>query len=53
VQAGRASCARVIAVRSTSPEAKLLAAGASWICNNCRDIQLLAADADGLLLQLP
>jgi len=52
IRAGKASGARVIAVRTTAPEAELLAAGADWIADNCTQIELLDS-ATCLTLRLP
>jgi mannitol-1-/sugar-/sorbitol-6-phosphatase len=43
VRAGKAAGARVIAVRTTSSDAELAAAGANWIVNGCNSISVLAA----------
>ena len=49
IRAGKAAGARVIAFRTTVPEAELHAAGADWVVNNCSDIELHAElpDASG------
>ena len=39
IRAGKASGARVIAFRTTVPEAELTEAGADWIVNNCSDVE--------------
>jgi len=52
IQAGRAAGARVLAVRTTASDEKLTEAGATWICDNCADLQFLSADAESMTLQL-
>lgn len=53
VRAGKASGARVLALRTTAPEADLLAAGADWIYEDCSSLLLDASGKDGrLTLQL-
>ena len=52
VEAGKAAGARVIAVRTTSPDSDLQQAGANWLCNNCADIHLTNTGTDGLTLQV-
>ena len=41
VRAGKAAGARVIAFKTTVPDAALREAGADWILNNCANIRLL------------
>ena len=38
IRAGKAAGARVIALRTTSPDADLTAAGADWLVDNCSGI---------------
>jgi sugar-phosphatase len=52
VRAGKAAGARVIAVRTTSADPELRAAGADYIVNNCADISLESFSNDGLVLSL-
>lgn len=40
IRSGRAAGARVIAVRTTVPEAELREAGADWMVNDCRSISV-------------
>jgi mannitol-1-/sugar-/sorbitol-6-phosphatase len=51
-RSGKAAGARVIALRTTTPDEELRAAGANWIINDCASIQLLAATTKGLHLEL-
>jgi sugar-phosphatase len=51
VLAGKASGARVVAVRTTVPEAELRAAGADFIVNSCADISVTES-AGGLAVHL-
>jgi len=39
VRAGRAAGCRVLAIRTTTPDAELLASGAEWIVNDCASIR--------------
>jgi sugar-phosphatase len=52
IRAGKASGARVIAVRTTVPEEQLWAAGADWVVNSTADINLESFSGDGLILAL-
>jgi sugar-phosphatase len=47
IRAGKASGARVIALRTTVPEAELHRAGADWIVNNCADVELVENELPG------
>lgn len=47
VRSGKAAGARVIAVRTTTSDEELLAAGADWIVNDCASLQLLSAPNGG------
>ena len=51
IRAGKASGARVIAMRTTVPEAELRLAGADWVLNSCAEIALLDG-SDGLTLRI-
>ncbi len=53
VESGKAAGARVIALRTTTTDDALRAAGADWVCRDCAQIELVSADAAGLLLRLP
>lgn len=52
VRAGKAAGARVIAVRTTSSDEQLRAAGADFIVDDCADITLESYSSDGLVLSL-
>lgn len=53
-QSGKAAGARVLALRTTSEDADLLAAGADWIVNNCASLRCsLANPGHELLLEWP
>ena len=41
VRSGKAAGARVIALRTTTADDELLAAGADWIVNDCASIRLV------------
>jgi mannitol-1-/sugar-/sorbitol-6-phosphatase len=47
IRAGKSACAKVIAFQTTVSSAKLFAAGADWILNNCDDVHL--ANSNGPL----
>ncbi len=52
--AGKSAGARVLALRTTSTEKELLAAGADWIANDCASIHCtFAAGADQLTIEFP
>ena len=51
IRAGKAAGARVIAFRTTVPEAELHLAGADWVVNNCAGIELLDT-SEGLKLRI-
>lgn len=40
IRAGKAAAARVLALRTTAPDAELHEAGADWIVENCADLSL-------------
>ncbi len=42
VRSGKAAGARVIALRTTTPDEELLAAGADWVVNDCSAVQLIS-----------
>jgi sugar-phosphatase len=44
IRAGKASGARVIAFRTTVPEAELNEAGADWVVNDCSDVEPVQAE---------
>ncbi len=46
IRAGKAASARVIAFRTTVKDPELLAAGADWLLNNCRDISIVKKDPE-------
>jgi sugar-phosphatase len=53
IRAGKAAGARVLALRTTAPDAELTAAGADWIVGDCSQITLGESPANGsLLLQI-
>ena len=53
IQSGKAAGSRVIALRTTTPDFALRAAGADWIVTDCSAISLQSVDAHGdLLLEL-
>jgi len=43
VRSGKTAGARVIAVRTTTPDEELLLAGADWIANDCSAVRLLSS----------
>jgi sugar-phosphatase len=49
-RSGKAAGARVLAVRTTTPDDALLAAGADWITNDCSSLRLLPSPQPGKLL---
>jgi beta-phosphoglucomutase-like phosphatase (HAD superfamily) len=51
VQSGKAAGTRVVALRTTFPEAQLRAAGADFVVNSCADISV-AESAGSLALHL-
>jgi sugar-phosphatase len=54
IRSGKAAGARVIALRTTAPDADLISAGADWVLDNCAAISAVADPASGLLrLTLP
>jgi sugar-phosphatase len=53
-RSGKSAGARVLAIRTTSRDAELLAAGADWIANDCASLRCtLAPDSDQLTLEFP
>jgi mannitol-1-/sugar-/sorbitol-6-phosphatase len=52
IRAGKAAGARVLAVRTTSPDAELLASGADWLANDLSLVRLEAATRNYLSLSL-
>jgi sugar-phosphatase len=53
-RAGKSAGARVLAIRTTSTDADLLAAGADWIANDCASLRCtLAPGSDQLTLEFP
>lgn len=54
IQSGKAAGSSVIALRTTTPDSALRAAGADWIVTDCSDISLQPTQADkDLVLELP
>jgi sugar-phosphatase len=43
VRSGKAAGARVLGIRTTTPDEELLAAGADWIVNDCASVRLAPA----------
>jgi sugar-phosphatase len=53
IQSGKAAGARILALRTTTPDSALHAAGADWIVTDCSNIRLQPVDGDkDLLLEL-
>lgn len=53
-RAAKAAGARVLAVRTTSEDAPLLAAGADWIANDCASLRCVSpASGEHLILEFP
>jgi sugar-phosphatase len=53
-RAGKSAGARVLAIRTTSTDEELLAAGADWIANDCASLGCaLTAGSDQLTLEFP
>jgi sugar-phosphatase len=51
---GKSAGARVLAIRTTSTDAELLAAGADWIANDCASLRCaLAPASDQLTIEFP
>jgi mannitol-1-/sugar-/sorbitol-6-phosphatase len=48
-RAGKATGARVLALRTTTGDAALLAAGANWIVNDCASLKILTTSASSQL----
>jgi sugar-phosphatase len=48
-RSGKAAGSRVLAVRTTSPDEILLAAGADWIVNDCSSLRVLSNSPSGQL----
>ena len=54
IQSGKAAGSRVIALRTTTSDSALRAAGADWIVTDCSEISLQPIEADkDLVLELP
>ena len=49
VRSGKAAGARVVALRTTTTDSELLAAGADWIVNDCASLRLRSATPGGKL----
>ena len=49
IRSGKAAGARVIAVRTTAPDAELSTSGADWIVDNCRGITTAGSGVCGIL----
>jgi glycerol 3-phosphatase-1 len=53
IQSGKAAGSRVLALRTTTADPALRAAGADWIVTDCSNIHLQLIDGDGdLFLEL-
>lgn len=53
-RAGKAAGTRVLAIRTTSDDASLLAAGADWLANDCASIRCAISSGNNhLLLEIP
>ena len=52
IRAGKAAGARVLAVRTTAPDAELLAAGADWMVKDLSMVALSAVEDSVLRLSL-
>jgi mannitol-1-/sugar-/sorbitol-6-phosphatase len=52
VRSGKAARSRVIALRTTTPDAELMAAGADWIVNDCTAVRIISTSPDNLAFQL-
>jgi mannitol-1-/sugar-/sorbitol-6-phosphatase len=53
-RAGKSAGARVLAIRTTSTDAELLAAGADWIANDCASLRCaVAPGSDQLTIEFP
>jgi len=53
-RAGKAAGARVLALRTTSDDASLLAAGADWLANDCASLHCsLSPDSRNILIEFP
>jgi sugar-phosphatase len=46
IRAGKSAATRVIALKTTAPQAALHDAGADWILNDCADIRLISSSPD-------
>ena len=53
VRAGKAAGARVLALRTTAPDAELTQSGANWIANDLASLQVEAANTNYVSLLLP
>lgn len=49
IRSGKSAGARVIALRTTAPDAVLVAAGADWVVDNCAAISAVSDPASGAL----
>jgi len=53
-RAGKSASARVLAIRTTSTDEELLAAGADWMANDCASLRCtLAPGSDQLIIEFP
>ena len=53
-RSGKSAGARVLAIRTTSTDAELLAAGADWIVNDCASLRCtIASGSDQLAIEFP
>jgi mannitol-1-/sugar-/sorbitol-6-phosphatase len=53
-RAGKSASARVLAIRTTSTDEELLAAGADWIANDCASLRCtLTSGSDQLIIEFP
>jgi len=50
VRSGKAAGSHVLGVRTTTPDAELLASGADWLANDCSSLQLLPGSSPSKLL---
>jgi sugar-phosphatase len=50
VRSGKAAGSRVLAVRTTTPDNELLAAGADWLANDCSSLHLVLGSSPAKLL---
>jgi sugar-phosphatase len=53
-RAGKSASARVLAIRTTSTDDELLAAGADWMANDCASLRCtLTPGSDQLIIEFP